>query len=603
MILTEQAVAAGPLLSEVAARQHKASSTLAVALARDPANVRKSIRAYEAAGWLVRAAEGEPMALTEEGRAVVEALARANGAGGVAAAQGFAREIPLDLIDEEPGFNPRKRHDEASHAELTASVRERGVLQPIKVRPAAEEGRYFVVMGSRRRRAAIAAGLTTIRAIVEDVGSAQAFEEAVIENVQRQDMTEMEEARAFDQIIKTRMAADPELKLKDAKAAVAAIVRRTPEYVMQRTHLLQLPEAKQEALQEGEITFTEARKWLQSRPKLLTLTPLQWLIALEVYDAQERAAAADPEERGYAFAACRQEAEEDPDAEALQVADMLTQPRETYGGRRGLPTGHFRVRLHDHRLDQLRLKFACDVAEEDFRDGALLAIRSEVRAWEAGLTVEEMRQAWPPGLYVTRWLNGPFGPSEARAAELASELADLDRQDEERQAAAARAETERKTAEAAGRDRLASVEEIAQSYRDEPATGRFDREITALLADGGKPLPWFPTPRAGILAANGEAVLHDYPAHNDPAPDTLARVTLMAVAVNAAAGFGTPQEPPEQAEAPIEDELDVGETDDGGVIDTEDEDEPETEDASADDAPLAPWERRLIGAGGTPAHP
>lgn len=111
------------------------------------------------------------------------------------------REIAVDLIDRNAD-QPRRYFDQAALAELAASIKENGILQPITVRPADDDhdgdGQYVIVMGERRWRASKAAGLKTIPAIVrDDLDPMEAFVLAVSENINREDMTILEEAGAF----------------------------------------------------------------------------------------------------------------------------------------------------------------------------------------------------------------------------------------------------------------------------------------------------------------------------------------------------------------------------------------------------------------------
>ena len=94
------------------------------------------------------------------------------------------------------GYNPRKTFDETSLAELAESIRQQGVLQPVGVRPI-EENRYEVIFGERRYRASLMAGLETIPAVIYEVTDEVAEEMAVTENLQRKDVTPIEEANAW----------------------------------------------------------------------------------------------------------------------------------------------------------------------------------------------------------------------------------------------------------------------------------------------------------------------------------------------------------------------------------------------------------------------
>lgn len=107
------------------------------------------------------------------------------------------------LADIQPSnYNPRKTFDEASLAELADSIRQQGVLQPIGVRPI-DENRFEVVFGERRYRASLMAGLETVPAVIYEVSDEVAEEMAVTENLQRKDVTPIEEANAYQKLIES----------------------------------------------------------------------------------------------------------------------------------------------------------------------------------------------------------------------------------------------------------------------------------------------------------------------------------------------------------------------------------------------------------------
>lgn len=101
------------------------------------------------------------------------------------------------------GYNPRKRFDEASLYELAESIRQQGVLQPITVRPIADTDRYEIVFGERRYRASVMANQEEIPAIVSELSDETAEEMAITENLQREDVTPMEEANAYQRLIES----------------------------------------------------------------------------------------------------------------------------------------------------------------------------------------------------------------------------------------------------------------------------------------------------------------------------------------------------------------------------------------------------------------
>ena len=116
-----------------------------------------------------------------------------------AQAQGEAvRHIPVELIDRNP-YQTRAHTDEVALGELAASIKVSGVVQPITVRPEAS-GRFQLIAGERRWLASQRAGKTTVPAIVRHVSNEQAMEMTIIENLQREDLNPLEQARAFERL-------------------------------------------------------------------------------------------------------------------------------------------------------------------------------------------------------------------------------------------------------------------------------------------------------------------------------------------------------------------------------------------------------------------
>ena len=111
----------------------------------------------------------------------------------------LVRQVPLDKIEPNPR-QPRLIFEEASLEELTASIREHGVLQPILLRPV--PGGFQLIAGERRWRASRAAGLTTIPALVEEIDDEAAMEIAIIENLQREDLSPLDEAIMYDRMVR-----------------------------------------------------------------------------------------------------------------------------------------------------------------------------------------------------------------------------------------------------------------------------------------------------------------------------------------------------------------------------------------------------------------
>ena len=156
--------------------------------------------------------------------------------------------LPLREIEPDPG-QPRKTFDDETLAELSASIAEHGLLQPIAVRPKPSGG-YLIVAGERRWRASRMAGLTEVPVIVKDVTDEQAMELALVENLQREDLDLVEEAAGIRELM-TRCDLTQEQaarKLGKSRSALANSLR-----------LLSLPETVLELLKSGFITIGHAK--------------------------------------------------------------------------------------------------------------------------------------------------------------------------------------------------------------------------------------------------------------------------------------------------------------------------------------------------------
>ena len=160
-------------------------------------------------------------------------------------------EIPVELIARSP-FQPRRRLDPEALDELTRSVRAHGVLQPVVVRPAGAD-RYELVAGERRWRAAQAAGLETVPAVVREVPDAVALGIAIIENIQREDLTPLEEARGVARLVE---------EFGMTHREVAEAVGRSRPAVSNLLRLLDLAPDVRDRLEAGELEMGHARALL-----------------------------------------------------------------------------------------------------------------------------------------------------------------------------------------------------------------------------------------------------------------------------------------------------------------------------------------------------
>jgi len=161
------------------------------------------------------------------------------------------QELPVDAVTPNRR-QPRTQFDEEAMATLTASVRELGVLQPILVR-ATGEGAYELIAGERRWRAAKRAGLPLVPAIVRTVDDTASLAQALVENIQREDLNPLDEAAAFQQLLEDFHLTHDEL---------AARVGKSRASISNTLRLFQLPPTVQRLLAEGKLTAGHARALL-----------------------------------------------------------------------------------------------------------------------------------------------------------------------------------------------------------------------------------------------------------------------------------------------------------------------------------------------------
>jgi ParB family chromosome partitioning protein len=178
-----------------------------------------------------------------------EASAEAMAGAEAAPAQG-QRTVPIEHIRRNPD-QPRRDFAEAEIEELANSIREKGVLQPILVRPApGAPGEYQIVAGERRWRAAQKAGLRELPVVVRELDDRETMEIAIIENVQRADLNAIEEAFGYQALIE---------RFGRTQEAVAQTVGKSRSHVANALRLLALPEAVQLELRAGRLTAGHAR--------------------------------------------------------------------------------------------------------------------------------------------------------------------------------------------------------------------------------------------------------------------------------------------------------------------------------------------------------
>ncbi|MFS6999391.1 ParB/RepB/Spo0J family partition protein [Carnobacterium maltaromaticum] len=172
----------------------------------------------------------------------------------------MVKEIPLEEIRSNP-YQPRKTFDEEALNELADSIRQSGVFQPIIVRESTIKG-YEIIAGERRFRASKLAGKATVPAIIRAFDEERMMEVAVLENLQREDLTSLEEAEAYDMLMK---------KLKLTQEEVAKRLGKSRPYIANYLRLLGLPESVKKMLQSDEISMGQARTLLGLKDKRMII--------------------------------------------------------------------------------------------------------------------------------------------------------------------------------------------------------------------------------------------------------------------------------------------------------------------------------------------
>ncbi len=205
------------------------------------------------------------------------------------------RHVPVDRIEPNPE-NPRLLFEESALEELASSIREHGVLQPILVRPAGRD-QYQLVAGERRWRAAIRAGLATIPSLVEELDDEAALEIAVIENLQREDLSPLEEATMYDRMVKDhgysirklaqKLGKDKgylenRLRLADAPEEIRALVSVRKDTLSHAYELMKIDDPKKRKrlaaqVASGQLSLLKLRERIEGRPRrAATADPDAW---------------------------------------------------------------------------------------------------------------------------------------------------------------------------------------------------------------------------------------------------------------------------------------------------------------------------------------
>jgi ParB family chromosome partitioning protein len=170
-----------------------------------------------------------------------------------------ARTLPVAWL--QPGiYQPRRNFDEPSIAELAESIRERGILQPLLVRPVPEAKDLFeIIAGERRWRASQLAGLHEVPVIVRELTDREALEFGLIENVQRQDLSPLEEAEGYRRLMD---------EFRHTQDDLGKIVGKSRSHIANMMRLLTLPPAVKQMIEKGELSAGHARTLVTAKDSL-----------------------------------------------------------------------------------------------------------------------------------------------------------------------------------------------------------------------------------------------------------------------------------------------------------------------------------------------
>lgn len=235
------------------------------------------------------------------------------------------RELPIEMLHPNP-FQPRTRFDDKTIAELAESIRDHGIMQPILVRPMkGRNGEYEIIAGERRWRAAQKAQQHRIPVVVRTIDDTEALELALIENVQREDLSPIEEARGYQRL------AD---EFGHTQAKIAKVVGKSRPHIANLVRLLALPPAVQEMLADGKLTMGHARALITSDSPLA----LARMIVAQGLSVREAETLAGGATKGVASGKKRKKSVKDADTRALEEAVSLAlglAVRIDHGGARG----------------------------------------------------------------------------------------------------------------------------------------------------------------------------------------------------------------------------------------------------------------------------
>ncbi len=274
------------------------------------------------------------------GETELEPASEGRASDGRAASRDGVRMLPIELVDPNPD-QPRKTMSDAELETLAASIEDKGVVQPILVRPlTGPDEAYEIVAGERRWRAAQRAQLHEIPALVRELTDRETLEIGIVENVQRADLNPVEEAQAYQQLID---------RFGHTQEDVAKAVSKSRSHVANMVRLLALPDAIQAHLAAGELSAGHARA-IATSPDAEALAQQIISQGLSVREAEKLARSEQADKPSSKAGKASSDPDKDADTRALE-ADISARLGLAIDIRHGKKGGELRVKYST--LEQL----------------------------------------------------------------------------------------------------------------------------------------------------------------------------------------------------------------------------------------------------------
>jgi len=431
--LTPLAVSAEPLLRAIASGEHATKADIAIAAGRNPKNAARDLsRLFPD---LIDASD--PPKLNAAGIAALEALDRTKGDDTVSPVANAVRATGITTLRHDQihvgALNPRKAFEQEALEELAADILDRGLKANLHVRALVGDATTHELIAGERRYRAI--GLLIKRgdlpadypilALVEDMDDEGHRVAALLENLQRVQLTPLEEAEAFDVLVNG-------FGLTTAQVA-ERMKRKSREFVQQRLRLNKLTEAEKRQMEAGSLSIHDALKRIAARPVPLELTALEAVVMGEVVAA----IGGDDDMSWWQLTDIAFTVADDQVAAALIERGLLEvrQPDKWQHCHR--------IKLASHDVWTKLSAFMPGVIKAADRKSALLGLRA------AAVGADAAEGADSTGQFITPWLNGPFELTEegkAFAAQAEAEAAESEARNAEAKAAQDRDHAEQKAA-------------------------------------------------------------------------------------------------------------------------------------------------------------